>query len=199
MKQKDRISPVERLNHVRAGLQQGKSQRAMAKELGCDEGTIRRDLKKLRLADNHRTLVEQGASAEPFLRTVRGEEALDELWWRVQEEANTGSYSDDVARAGLLYLMKQKDLVRANEVMIMDQVARNLWPLGDVVALPRRNPLKTFARCEVGELPSYMPERIEYYISTLTRALVQIAPEKLIREKAIEKMTKAVEHSDRRR
>jgi hypothetical protein len=44
-----------------------------------------------------------------------------------------------------------------------------------------------------------MPERIEHYVVTLARALQLIAPEKLIRDRAVTKMKTAVERVDRRR
>ena len=42
-----RISADERRKLVALGVQAGKSNRAIAKELGCDEGTVRRDRKFL--------------------------------------------------------------------------------------------------------------------------------------------------------
>ena len=41
------LSPTERRKRVALGVKAGKSNRAIAKELGVDEGTIRRDRKFL--------------------------------------------------------------------------------------------------------------------------------------------------------
>jgi transposase-like protein len=68
MKQNDRISPAERLSRVREAVQQGKSKRAIARELGCDEGTVRRDIAKLQLPEDSLEAIEKGAPAEQFLR-----------------------------------------------------------------------------------------------------------------------------------
>jgi transposase-like protein len=198
MKQKDRISPLERLNQVRAGLQQDKSQRAMAKELGCDEGTIRRDIAKLQLPDEALGAIEQGAAAEQFFRKSRIEVALQEREQRLQEERATEAHSDAVAETVLSYLFK-KDLVRADEVMILDMVDRRIWQLPNLVAKARRNPARALARCEGGSVPADMPERIEQYAVTVSGALVLIAPEKLIRDRAVTKIKTAVESPNRRR
>ena len=186
-----RMTAADRIEHVRRGLAAGKSQRAIARELGCDEGTVRRDIKKLRLPASALALIQQGAPAEPFLYTVRRQKTLEELRGRVEEEAANECHSDAAAQAGLTYL-QQKALFRADEVLIMDMVGRKLWPLGDIVASPRRNSSRTFAHLDRDPLPADMLERIEHFVAVLMQGLWQIAPEKLIRERAIDKMTKAV-------
>ena len=71
------MTPAERLEYVQRGLAQGKTQRAIARELGVDEGTVRRDLKKLQLPPQDLAKVQQGAAAEAFLRGAR---ALRRQW-----------------------------------------------------------------------------------------------------------------------
>jgi transposase-like protein len=49
-----RLSPTERQEIVTLGVKAGRSNRAIAKELGVDEGTIRRDRKFLATPENER-------------------------------------------------------------------------------------------------------------------------------------------------
>ena len=198
MNQNDRISPTERLKLVREGLQQGKSRRAIARELGCDEGTIRRDIAKLQLPEESIEAIEQGAPAEQFLRMSRLASAMLERDHRLEEELATGVHSDAVAEDVLTYLL-EKELVRADEMMILDMVDRRIWKLRDVAVVARRNPAQALAYCEGDNVPTYMPAAIEHYVDTLSRALPLIAPEKLIRDRAITKIKTAVEDPERRR
>src|SRR5260370_29547321 len=49
-----RLSPTERHEFVALGVKAGRSNRAIAKELGVDEGTIRRDRKFLAAPEHER-------------------------------------------------------------------------------------------------------------------------------------------------
>src|ERR1700747_2885780 len=56
-----RDSRQERRERVKALLQQGKSIRAVAGKIGCDEKTVRLDLKELNKSVAHQILVESSA------------------------------------------------------------------------------------------------------------------------------------------
>jgi len=183
MNRSNRICRDERHELICEGLLQGKSLDAIAIELGCGDALIQSDFIYL---------LRSRVAAETLLREALRQNAMDYIReYRLPDEACTEFYSDSVAQAGLKYLMKQQDLVQSEEVTILDQVGRNLCALGDVIAMPRENLGRTFVRCERGELPSSMPERIEYFVSAITRALPLIAPEILIRERAIESIRSA--------
>ena len=188
---------ADRLVLVRQGLDLGKSQRQIACELGVDEGTIRRDIKKLQLPEIARLAVEAGDSAEQYLRAARTDAAQAEIQARMAQEKSNSCHSDALAKVVLDWLDK-KDLVVADEERILDSAERVLWTVGDSLATPRRNPQKVLARFERGELPDYMPARIEHYISVLVEALPLIAPEKTIRTEAIRKAVVAVHNPERR-
>jgi IS30 family transposase len=49
-----KLTPTERHDFVALGVKTGKSNRAIAKELGVDEGTVRRDRKFLATPENER-------------------------------------------------------------------------------------------------------------------------------------------------
>jgi hypothetical protein len=190
MNRSTRYSRDERRELICEGLLQGKSLSAIATEVGCRASAvlIQRDFNFLLQRDTETVLRED----------LRHFAMYHIREYRLPMEASTGYFSDVIAHAGLKYLMKQ-DLVQGDEVMILDQVGRNLCALGDVIAIPReKNPERTFVRCERGEPPSGMPDRIDYFISAITRALPLLAPEILIRERAIEKMKEAVQDRNRR-
>ncbi len=65
---KSRLSRKDRLFRVQLGVVAGKSNRQIAKELGVDEGTVRRDRLTLRLSKEDLQAVKGGAPVEPLLR-----------------------------------------------------------------------------------------------------------------------------------
>jgi len=197
IRKRNRVRRVERLQLVLQGLDAGKSQRKIAKELGCDEGTIRRDIKKLQLPAPYLKAVESGDSAEKYLRAIRAGAAAADRNERIAEEFETGCHSDALTEVLLEWSMG-KELATADEVMIFDMAERRNWEIGDKLNAPRRNPRAVFALCEGGELPKSMPERIEFYVRALVSALVLIAPERVIRNRAINKALKEAQKSARR-
>jgi hypothetical protein len=79
-------------------------------------------------------LLRSHVAVETLLREALRQRAMNYIReYRLPDEAITGYYSDAVAQAGLKYLMNQQDLAEADEVMILDQVGRNLCALGDVI------------------------------------------------------------------
>jgi hypothetical protein len=192
----------DRLKVVFQGLMDGKSQRQIARDMGYDERTVRRDIAILNLPDVHLHAVLAGASPEQFLRAIRTGEAADAQAGRIQEELETGCHSDKVAQAALDYLL-DKPLCRANEEMIADLVERRdwerrSWQRADLKSAPRRDPKRAFRSCERGPLPRYMPDQIEYLVRVILEALYKLAPESIIRLNAIAKIKKAVKNAKRR-
>lgn len=55
------LKPDERLPIVARGKEAGKSNREIAKELNCDEATVRGDLKKLALPPEQLAAIRQGS------------------------------------------------------------------------------------------------------------------------------------------
>lgn len=62
-----------------------------------------------------------------------------------------------------------KDLLRADEIMIMDLVERRVRELGsgNIAAVPWRNPLSTLVSCERGELPERPAQVLELFTAPL--------------------------------
>jgi hypothetical protein len=90
---------AQRLELVRAGHDQGKSQREMAREQGFDEGTIRRDIAKLSLPQDKLVAIQKGDSAEKHLNQARFEKTGKERsadrkrLRRLVAELETGEHS----------------------------------------------------------------------------------------------------------
>ena len=102
----------KRLAIVRQRLKEGRLQRPIALELGCNEGTVRHDIKILQFPADWVKRIENGEPAEPFLREARNAAARKEQQQRLQAETRTGQYSDEVAKEVLEWLMT-KLLTRA--------------------------------------------------------------------------------------
>jgi transposase len=187
----------ERLSIVRRLRKEGKLQRQIARKLGCDEGTVRHDIRILQLPDEWVKRIENGEPAEPFLRKARTAAARKEQQQRLQAETETGQYSDEVAKEVLAWLMT-KLLTRADENMIMEIVEQRMRRAGNLAVAPRRDAAKTLAFCGRGKPPSYMPEQIEFYANAILQALLLLAPEKLVRDNAIAKAAAAVNKPGRR-
>ena len=93
-----RLTPSERLVQVEAFLASDLSNRKIAIQLGVDEGTIRRDRKKLCLSSTERVRLENGEPAEPMLRQRKHlERQRRRVWakcWESRKEAiNRVQYS----------------------------------------------------------------------------------------------------------
>jgi hypothetical protein len=129
---------------VRQGLKDGKLQRQIAREPGCNEGTVRRDISILQLPADWVKRIENGEPAEPFLRKARIAAAREEQQQRLQAETQTGHHSDEIAKEVLNWLMT-KPLLRVDEEVIIDKVDRKLCDAYKITAAPRRDVGKTLA------------------------------------------------------
>lgn len=182
----ERVSGPERLKLVREGLEQGKSMRQIARELGYDASVIRRDVKVLQLPSTMLEAVEGGADAEQYLRAVRLQRAAKAIQQRLDEERADGRHSDDLARAILTWL-RAKDLALSYEEQLFDIVERANWEIPSQLDTPRQRPDKVFARASGGD-PEYMTERLVHLANVLLKAMPMIAPEREIRDAALQKV-----------
>ena len=67
----NRVRGEKRLELILLGLDEGKSQRRIAAELGYDEGTVRRCIEIMQLPESWLTRVLEGAPAEKYIRAER--------------------------------------------------------------------------------------------------------------------------------
>jgi hypothetical protein len=211
-----RLKVFEQVNLVQQMVAQGMSNRAVAKKLGCDEGTVRRHRKKRDLPEKYRTLIDRGAAVEPLFRRhdleqqqarklaqqeadrMQREYAAKERARRKAEEKQDSRHSDNIVIFVLAYLLTIK-LRRYAEEGIATNVAKRVWleDRADLPYLPPQN-YQSFIQSfeKVHPLVDHaVPENID----TLHLLLQRFAPEWEIRNAAIDKIVAFVEWSSGRR
>ena len=197
-KQIREMTQKQRWAAIRKGLKNNKSQRAIAKQLNCDEGTVRREILKMGLPQNFAEAMEQGYPAEPLLRRVRTSKAVRNSISRLEEEQASGKHSTATAQIVLQWLL-DKELGDANTNYVLETIQREFWPVGDRTREKARlKPARLLASLESEVEPAYMTDRIEYCLAMLRMALPKIAPEKLIRDGAFTKMIAAAKQAKSR-
>ncbi len=182
----ERVSGPERLKLVREGLEHGKSQRQIARELGFDPSVIRRDVKILQLPSTMLEAVEGGADAEQYLRAVHLQRAAEAIQQRLDEERADGCHSTALAGEIQIWL-RAKDLAQSYEKQLLDIVERANWEIPSQLDTPRQRPDKVLARASGGD-PEYMTERLVHLANVLLKAMPMIAPEREIRDAALQKV-----------
>ena len=108
----NRLRGTERLEEVRPGLLQGKSQRAIARELRFDEAVVRRDVRKLRLSEESPAAIEPGAEPEPYLRAFRLQTVAEEKTKRIAEEPASAAHRDALSAVILAWLLTKGRIAR---------------------------------------------------------------------------------------
>jgi hypothetical protein len=204
----NRVCGKKRLELILLGLDAGKSQRKIAAELGVDEGTVRRDIKILLLSESCLTAIQNGASAEKYLRAERhqaGEKAVrlrlaqektaaeNSKAQRLAEENLNACHSNALARL-LLCWLDRKLPGAAYKEQLLEIVERSNRGIGDKLATPRPNPSETLALCAQGDEPGYLPDKIGFFASVLGLALPLMAPEWAIRCRSIDKAMRAIQN-----
>lgn len=97
--------PDERLPIIIRGIEEGKSIRGIARELGCDDKTIARDLRKLVLPAEQFAAIQVGDSAEKYLNAALLRETgvdwnvRNKLGRRRRDDEKSGKHSDLLASA----------------------------------------------------------------------------------------------------
>lgn len=136
------LTAIERLERVREGVIAGKAWRQMARELNCDEGTIRRDVKKLNLSAEQLEMLLNGAKAEPLLRDHRqkkkqmaikrkAETIARQRQLLLEEEARNGVLSEQLFLS-IMKFLAQFPLWPADLLRILRVVEMRSWFEGDL-------------------------------------------------------------------
>ena len=160
------------------------------------------------LPDSCRTAIEDGATAEQFLRSERRKasenaerlrlaqekrEAEASRALRLSEEKLSGCHSDALAKLLLRWLYgKLSAGSYIEQLLAIVEPANRL--IGDQLATPLRKGWSTLVLCGWNNDPGYMPEKIEYLASVLLEAVPLMTPEWAIRCIAFEKTRRAVEN-----
>lgn len=96
-----RLNLVERGDALQALVNRGCTRRGLAKNLGCDEGTVRRSLSIAQLSQVDRKLVELGHNPQPLLLEARHDRLMkDHQDWlsAAREQAREQAQVDAIAR-----------------------------------------------------------------------------------------------------
>jgi hypothetical protein len=192
------LSQEQRWAAIAQGLDEKKTNRRIAKELKCDESTIRREIKKMNLSLAETRLMREGHPAERFLRAAQASDTARRSQNRVEQERVSGSHSTETAEIVLKWLCS-KQLGQPDTMYVVQALEREFWPVGNSIERARVDGAHTLASLESSKEPTFVPYRIEYCLRVLRIALPRIAPEKLIRDNAFPKMTAALEDAKRRR
>jgi hypothetical protein len=195
---------AQRLELVRAGLDQGKAQREMARELGWDQGTIRRDIAKLALPPEKVVAIQNGDSAEKHLNRARFEKtgkdpiAEKKRRKRLLAEKETGVHSDALATI-ILECLKPENLTTHEELAVLAGLQEDKRRFPNRHGEPSRDPAKVREHFESEyrlRNDCDMLERLNYYVSVLLSALPYIEPERDIYYSAIDKALREVREGD---
>jgi transposase-like protein len=89
----NRVRGKKRLELIQLGLEEGKSRRRIAAELGVDEGTVRRDIRILLLPESSLTSILNGAPAEQHIRAAQREAAQNAKQQQLAAEREAGTKS----------------------------------------------------------------------------------------------------------
>jgi hypothetical protein len=189
-------NPLDRLDIVRREVKEGKSRREIAEELGCNEKTVRRDLKKLDLPPKQLAAIEAGDSAEKYLSQALLREtgvdwsARNKIARRRREDEKSGKHSRPLAQA-LLSWLSSKELTDHNTELVLGDAIRRSKPLSDgqrpaesgrfaeVVAPLERDPDPD------RRLTSPEPDFLEQCATELLRGLLRVEPVQAIRQSAL--------------
>jgi hypothetical protein len=203
----NRVRGEKRLELILLGLDEGKSQRRIAAELGYDEGTVRRCIEIMQLPELSLTRILEGAPAEKYIRAERRralqnaqqlqlaaekEASLTSMLRRLSEEEQTGCHSDALARLILRSLRKQWGGGYA--VQLISAVEWENLGVADRMVIPSSNPSKTLALCGWGKETGDGNEVVALSINVLRLALPLITPEWAIRCRALKKVRNALEN-----
>jgi hypothetical protein len=163
------LSPTERHQFVALGVSAGKSNRAIAKELGVDEGTIRRDRKFLATPENER-LIKLPRPTKP--RKVHPVREADPAELRRQ-------YLQDMVEV-LQHWIGGQGLVLPDIEYVLDKAGKHLYEgRGFVRRLPEspHNPVELLPLTRPNHvIEDHMPAKLDYCAEWLARWLACCLP-----------------------
>jgi hypothetical protein len=185
-----------RLEAVRERILAGKSFRQIARELDCDEKTVRRDYRKLLLPADKQQLIFSGAACEPILRkqeSIAKEqerrrvvvEAAQSRQRQLIEEKRSGVLSNNVRDSVFDFLAKY-DLFPIHKLEIIKLAARRCWDAGNLREDSRIGDHRTaMALTKPEQVPG---DRLflDVLAEWLFRWLVRFEPNRDIRDRGID-------------
>jgi len=189
---------LARLEAVRKGVAARKSFRQIARELNCDEKTIRRDYAKLRLPADKQQLILGGAACEPILlqqqQIAQAEEcrraALEAAQnrQRLLDEERRSEYLSITLRDSIIAFLAMFDLLPVDKLSVIRPVETRCWHTGD---LPQTALMGNYEKAIALTVPGKLPEETTLLINSVTvwlyRWLIRAEPLRDIRDRGITK------------
>lgn len=191
------VHVVERRKIVDTELRGGKSRRQIARQLGCDEGTVRRDMKVLALPASELARAQRGMAVEPLLRRDRRRKERLQHIARAQEEQRSAAYSSSLAETVFEWL-KSAPLFPVDALRVIGMADQRCWRAGmtfNQAAAPDADPADVIDNMQPGALPDDMAGRIEFYALWLERWLTRLEPNRDTRDRALRLVKQQLERA----
>lgn len=188
------LTRAQRIFKVRLLVILGKSNREIARELGCDEGTIRNDRKLIALPDEK---VRQAMAGAPVARLMREHKAVESAQIRKrQENAEKKAYflTNKLANA-IDEWIRRFPLLPVNRLRVIRAVDPLSWFHGAPASTVHGSPIKaaiTSTRPTAQE-PSDDFALIEWLIAWLYAWITKVEPYHDVRDRALTKIRIALE------
>jgi hypothetical protein len=195
-KQRDNpMSRANRLFRVQIGVIAGKSNRQIAKQLGVDEGTVRRDRLTLLLSKEEVQAVKSGAPVQPLLRNQKRRKVATA---RAKQEAAEGDSQFLTNRLAKLISdwLSQFSMIDADKLQVIRGVDRWSWefrtssheciPDSKIKASIERVKPKADNLIELFALIEYAKEWLFLWI-------ILVEPNRDIRDRALTKLRRELE------
>jgi hypothetical protein len=192
---KNPMSRTNRLFRVQIGVAAGKSNRLIAKQLGVDEGTVRRDRLTLLLAKEEVQAVKSGAPVEPLLRNHERRKAATAREKLEMAERQSMFLTNRLATL-IDDWLKQFEIGAVNNLHVISGINFLSWQYQGTVAefIPDS---RIKATIEATKPKHLLPQehflRIEYAKIWLFRWIVVMEPDRDIRDRALIKVRQALE------
>jgi hypothetical protein len=189
------MSRADRLFRVQIGVAAGRSNRQIARQLGVDEGTIRRDRLTLRLSREEVQAVKSGAPVEPLLRNKERRKAATAREKHEAAERESRFLSNRLAKR-IEDWLSQFTLDPAVKLHVVREIDVWSWkfqtPHG--ICIPESKIASTIERVKPkADHLSEIFAVIEYAKEWLFRWIVLVEPDRDIRDRALTKIRQGLE------
>ncbi|HKV90936.1 MAG TPA: hypothetical protein VJW20_00160 [Candidatus Angelobacter sp.] len=192
---RSRISRNDRLLRVQIGVAARKSNRQIAKQLGVDEGTVRRDRLTLRLSKEDIRRVKSGAAVEPLLRKHERQQAATARERHEAAERESQFLSNRLAKR-IDHWLNQFNMLPVDKIHVVGGIDRWSWEF----QTPKRisvpdSQIESTIEC-VKPKADYLKEAfavIEFAKEWLFRWIVLVEPDRDIRDRALTKARQELE------
>ena len=181
-----RLTRAQRVFKVRIAIIQGKSNRAIARELGCDEATVRNDRKLIALPNEKIRQAMGGVPVASLMREHKAEEAAEVR--KRQEEAEKHNLFLTIRLANAIEgWLEQFPLLCVDKLRIIRAVDHSSWfhqtPRHFVQDSMIKNVIKTTH--PPGEQPSDLVILIEWVRLWLHIWITKAEPDRDVRDRAL--------------